>query len=73
MTYLALLSTHIGHLKLYEKNCDFTGFYTTFQNKVIKLATSRLRRFLGRCLWQHFSENVTAQLGQSPFTAVDAR
>ncbi len=33
-----------------KKIAIFTGFYTAFQNKIIKLATFRRRRFLGSLL-----------------------
>jgi len=42
---------------------------TIFEFKIIKLATSCGKHFLGHRLWQHFYKNATAFLGQLPFTA----
>jgi hypothetical protein len=53
------------------KNCNYLkGFFPPFlKTKVIKLATSRPRHFLGYHLYQHFGKNATAHPLHSAFNA----
>jgi hypothetical protein len=47
----------------------YTKISTIFENKNIKLTTSRPKHFLDCHLYQHFCKNAATHLGQSPFNA----
>ncbi len=55
----------------WKLNCDFQGFFLPFLKiKIIKLATSRHRHFLGHHLYQHFCKKATIHLGESLYNDI---